>query len=464
MDIKGLFNRLTGQPRVLRTAYGNFNLAKARNPRQVKSILIQLQRTTDALTRKDIADWRAAWQMAINVDSPNRQRLYDIYRDVEVDGHLSGCVGQREGFVMAKSFKLTDKSGNEDEAAQHYFDQAWFKDLCRLVLDSRYWGHSLIELGDIVTDGDGCRCYDGVRLLPRKHVIPEYHRVITDLGQDWTTGIDYREKPFSEWLIEAGKPDDLGLYLKAAQHTIPKKNMLAFWDAFGEIFGMPLRVAKTASRDEKERKRINDQLNAMGFAGSAVLPLDTEIQFVESTRGDAYNVYNQRVDRSNSELSKLVIGQTMTIEDGSSLSQSQTHLQVFQNLVDADADMLRDVVNNQLLPRMVRHGFPVKGLRFDWDDSIDYTPEQQVAYETMIADRYEVDPKYFAEKYSMPVGERRNITMPAMEPDDDDHDEPTDDDKKGKGKDGKNDKTDKSETPDDDKAPKHQNNAAPFFD
>ena len=31
-----------------------------------------------------------------------------------------------------------------------------------------------------------------------------------------------------------------------------------------------------------------------------------------------------------------------------------------------------------------------------------------MAYETMVADRYEVDPSYFAEKYSMPVGERRN--------------------------------------------------------
>ena len=214
------------------------------------------------------------------------------------------------------------------------------------------------------------------------------------------------EPPFSQWLIEAGQPDDLGLYLKAAQHTIPKKNMLAFWDAFGEIFGMPLRVAKTSSRDEAERNRISRQLASLGFAGSAVLPEDTELEFIESSRGDAYNVYNQRVDRANSELSKLIIGQTMTIEDGSSLSQSQTHLQVFQNLVDADADMLRDVINNQLIPRMILHGFPLESLRFDWDDSVDYTPEQQVAYETMIADRYDVDPQYFAEKYSMPVGER----------------------------------------------------------
>ena len=159
----------------------------------------------------------------------------------------------------------------------------------------------------------------------------------------------------------------------------------------------------------------------------------TEIEVVESTKGDAFNVYDKRVDRANSELSKLIIGQTMTIEDGSSLSQSQTHLEVFENLVEGDRTMLADIVNNQLIPRMVKHGFPVKGLRFAWDDAVDYTPEQQVAFEKMVSDRYEVDPKYFAEKYNMPVGERRNVQIPS--------------DQKEDGDDGK-----------------RQKNAHPFFD
>lgn len=414
MDIKKLISNITGHSNVLRTPYGKFNLAKNEDREKVKHIVIALQQTTDALTRKDIAKWRTAWQMAINVNSPNRRQLYDIYRDVEVDGHLSGCVGQREGFVMARSFKIVDASGKENDEAMHYFDQAWFKQFCQYALDAVYWGHSLIELGNVVKDGNGLYSYDGVKLIPRKHVIPEFGRVVTSLGDDWTAGIDYRQPPFAEWLVEAGKPDDLGLYLKAAQHTIPKKNMLAFWDTFGEIFGMPMRIAKTASRDKKEIERLNRMLVEAGASQTAVMPMDTELDFIESTRGDAYNVYNQRVDRANSELSKLIIGQTMTIEDGSSLSQSQTHLQVFQNLVEKDADMLRDIINNRLIPRMIGHHFPLKDLRFDWDYSTDYTPEQQVAYETMVADRYEVDPGYFAEKYSMPVGARRNNSIMPM--------------------------------------------------
>ena len=54
----------------------------------------------------------------------------------------------------------------------------------------------------------------------------------------------------------------------------------------------------------------------------------------------------------------------------------------------------------------------------------------------MVADRYEVDPTYFAEKYSMPVGERRNATpmLPGGGDDDGDegNNEPQEDDDKKK--------------------------------
>ena len=115
MDIRNFFSGMFPSKTrdVLHTPYGDFNLAKGADRKRVQKMVIELQRTTDALTRKDIKDWRDAWQLAINVDSPNRQRLYDIYRDVEIDLHLSGCVEQRRGFVMAKSFKIVDEKGDE---------------------------------------------------------------------------------------------------------------------------------------------------------------------------------------------------------------------------------------------------------------------------------------------------------------------------------------------------------------
>ena len=402
-----------GEPRLLHTKFGDIILADKATRRNAQHIISKLQRTTEALTKSDIQKWRKAWQQAISIESPNRQMLYDIYRDTATDSHVTGCIGQRTGFVLSKSFNIEDKSGKPCDELKHYFEQEWFYELCRLILDSIYYGHSLIELGDIRKDGDGCPCYSEVKLIDRKFVIPEHHRVVTDLGQDWTTGIDYREPEWYNNLIEAGKPDDLGLYLKAALHAIPKKNVLAAWDVFSEVFGMPMRVAKTASRDKADQQRIEEMLKGMHIAPWALFTEGTDIQIIESTKSDAFNVYDKRVDRSNSEISKLIIGQTMTIEDGSSLSQSQTHLKVFENLVESDAKMLASIINNQLIPRMIRHGYPLKGYHFSWDESVDYTPEQQMEYEKMISDRYEVDPKYFADKYNMPVGER--IQQPGLQ-------------------------------------------------
>ena len=409
--IENLGRAWRGEPQLLHTPFGTVQLARG-NRRQAQRILTQLNRTTDHLTKRGTQDWRRAHQLALSVESPNRQLLYDIYRDAELDGHLSGCVEQRHGFVMAKAYNIENKDNTPQDDLKHYFMQPWFDQLCHLILSANEWGHSLIELGDIVTDGDGCPCYENVRLIDRKYVIPEYHRVITDLGMDWQSGIDYHDPRYCYNLIEAGEPDNLGLYLKAAQYTIPKKTVLASWDVFAEIFGMPMRVATTASQQKAAQDEIAQMLASMGESQWMLLPAGTEFQIVESSKSDAYNVYNERVNRSNSEISKLVIGQTMTIEDGSSLSQSQTHLKVLQNLVEGDAKRLSFVINNQLIPRMIRHGFPLQGMHFAWDESIDYTPEQQMEYEKMIADRYEVDGQYFADKYNMPVGERIRQSNP----------------------------------------------------
>lgn len=381
---------------------GSFNLASARDRKRIQSMTVELKLQADALTQKDMRSWRQAWQTAIDIENPRRGRLYDIYRDVEVDLHLAGCVEQRKGFVEKKSFKLVDAKGRQDDVATQLLEAAWFKDMISYILDSRYWGHSLIQLGDIITV-EGKMRYTGIEVVNRKHVIQEYGVIVREQGDEWQTGIPYREGPMADWVIEAGKPRDLGLYLKAATQTIPKKNMLAYWDQFGEIFGMPIRIAKTTARDPKDRSQIENMLSSMGAAAWGLFPDGTDIDIKETTRGDAFNVYDKRIDRANSELSKGILNQTMTIDNGSSLSQSEVHLEVFENVVEKDADLVKDIVNDQLLPRMVKQGFPVKGLHFEWDNSIDYTPEQQLEYEKMILDRFEVDPKYLIDKYGVPI-------------------------------------------------------------
>lgn len=389
------------------------NRMNAAERRRIKEMSIKLQLLTEALTRRDLADWRRAWQMAINVDNPNRTRLLNLYTDVDADLHLTGCVQQRMGFVLNKSFKLCDAKGVENPELTELLEAPWFKEFMRLALESTYYGHSLIELGDVV-EVDGRMAYNRVSLIPRTHVIPEYGVIITHENDTWQVGYDYRNSEMKDWCIEAGDTHNLGLYLKCAQQTIPKKNMCSFWDMFGEIFGMPLRVATTTSRDPKEYDRIERMLRDMGAAAYGLFPEGTTVDLKESTRADAFNVYDKRIDRCNSELSKGILTVTMTMEDGASLSQSEVHRKMLENLIQKDADLIRDLVNWQLIPRMIRHGFPLKGFRFAWDESVDYTPEQQVAYERLLLEHYEVEPKYFVDKYNIPLKRKKDTSSVAV--------------------------------------------------
>lgn len=385
--------------------FEHLDLARPADRRRGKDIISRLVQQTEYLTRNDLKKWRQAWQLAINAEFPQRNRLLNIYTDVDVDLHLTGCVQQRSGFILNKGFKIVDSNGTENPQLTELFEAPWFKEWMRLSLESIYYGHSLIELGDIITV-EGKPAFSSVRLIPRTHVIPEYGVIVQNENDTWQNGFDYRNSELSDWCTEAGGPSDLGLYLKCAQQTIPKKNMCAFWDMFGEIFGMPLRIATTTSRDIKEQNKVERMLQNMGAASYALFPEGTSIEIKESTRGDAFNVYDKRIERCNSELSKGVLTVTMTMDNGASLSQSQVHQDMLGNLISKDADFIKDLVNWQLIPKMLKHGFPLKGYGFQWDEGINYTPEQKLQYEKFLASIYEVEPQYFIDQYNMPLKEK----------------------------------------------------------
>ncbi len=379
----------------------------AKTAEQKRSVLIQLNQVAEYLTQKDIATWRAAWQMALNIDNPKRCQLYDCYTDALIDLHLSGCIGQRNGKTLQKKFVLRTPDGKEDMEAQKIFERQWFLDFMSYALEANYWGYSLIQLGDVTTVND-IRTFTKVELVPRKHVIQEFGVIVKDAGDDPSQGVSYRSGGYEKWCIEVGRPRDLGLLLKCVPQAFSKKNMLAYWDVFGEIFGMPIRIAKTNAQTGTERSRIESMLENMGAAAWGLFPDGTDIDIKESSRGDAFNVYDKRVERANSEMSKGILNQTMTIDNGSSLSQSEVHLEIFENVCRADDTMIKNIVNDKLIPLMIEHGFPLKGLNFDWDEAASFSPSERREMERVILQYYDVDPQYFTDRYKIPITAKRS--------------------------------------------------------
>ena len=212
MAIKDIISRLTGQPTV------NLKQPSA----QQRQMVIDLFQQTERLTQKDVANWRMAWQRAIDVDNPKRLMLYNVYTDVEIDPHLTGCIAQRKGFATKRAFRLVDKDGKENIDITKLFEQEWFDQFLSLVMDSRFFGHSLIQFGSPVVV-DGIMRFSSIELVPRRHVVPEFGSIIRDQNDDARNGLSYREGKLAEWVIEAGTSHDLGLLLKCAPNALSKK-------------------------------------------------------------------------------------------------------------------------------------------------------------------------------------------------------------------------------------------------
>ena len=407
MTKKSINTRYSGEQLSLEAireeAVKNNNRKGGASMRKRKSLVMMLNQQTQSLTKQDVARWRRAWAMALNLENPKRNALHAIYADALVDMHLTGCFTQRYHKTLLKSFVILDKDGNEDDEALKIFKSKWFHHFLLRALESIAWGHSLVQLGDVFTDTNGVMKFSDVELVPRDHVCPEYGVLLRERSDTPDRGIPYREGVLADWCVEIGDSKDLGLLLKCAPQAISKKNMTSYWDVFGEIFGMPMRVGTTTSQNPADRKQIEVMLEEMGAAGWALFPEGTTIDIKESSRGDAYNVYDRRIDRANSEMSKGVLGQTMTIDNGSSHSQSETHLEVFENICAADARLIEYVINDDLIPKMVRLGFPLAGCSFSWDDAATYSPAEQRELERMLLQYFDIDPEYFTDKYKIPI-------------------------------------------------------------
>ena len=96
----------------------------------------------------------------------------------------------------------------------------------------------------------------GVELVPRKHVVAQIRRYYPGGGRRLEKRhIVPRGRHRASMVHRVRKARDLGVLLKYAPQSLSKKNMLAYWDTFGEVFGMPIRIQQTMSQDTKETSR-----------------------------------------------------------------------------------------------------------------------------------------------------------------------------------------------------------------
>jgi phage gp29-like protein len=148
----------------------------------------------------------------------------------------------------------------------------------------------------------------------------------------------------------SGNQITAGLAFPALYYWMLKSYDVTSWAAFIDRYGYPIRIGKYGKKaTEQDRATLKRAVAAIGQDFGAVIPESAMLEIIESKHAsETSNVYKNMADWVDKQISKLVLGQTMTTDEGSIRAQSETHDKVRDDIADSDIQQVIETLNNAL--------------------------------------------------------------------------------------------------------------------
>ena len=194
----------------------------------------------------------------------------------------------------------------------------------------------------------------------------------TGTGGDARIGIQPLTAPLAPFKFivhlakaKAGLPVRGGIARAAGWAYLFKNYVLKDWVTFAEIFGQPLRLGKySPGATEADKQALLSAVANIGTDAAAIIPESMLIEFVETRGAGGAEVYERFCEYLDKQVSKAVLGQTLTTETprdgGGSRAAAQVHDAVRRDIMESDArrlgatltrDLVRPIVDLNLGPQ-----------------------------------------------------------------------------------------------------------------
>lgn len=320
-----------------------------------------------ARIRADVLTWKNAMAMAENVENPKMFPYYNLVKDMLLDAHTTSQITNRKYKTTSANFSIQKANGEtHEELTRQLQKSVWFNEIISHILDSEYFGYTLIEFNRGNDDSVE------VALIPRQNVIPQKGIVLKDYTDD--KGLDYRNaNEYGTWLLDFGKAGDLGIINQAIPHILFSRFAQSCWSELCEIYGIPPRVMKTNTRDRQALARAEKMMTDMGAAAWFII--DETEQFEWATNGvpATGEVYDGLINRCENSISLLLSGAIIGQDTRyGSRGKEMSSQDILQDLVDADQTMVEQYMNNKVLPALYAIGvLPEEDLSLVYDQAED---------------------------------------------------------------------------------------------
>lgn len=286
----------------------------------------------------------------------------------ERDPHYASVMGQRKRAIsgVTPTVKPVSESARDKEIAEavieHIVEHDGFSGLVEDLMDAVGKGFSVVEI-DWKTD----RTHWAPREFiwrPQRFFQPdkETGRVIRLRDEtDRIDGIPLAENKFicHTAKLKSGHAFRGGVARLVAFSFLCKAYTLKDWVAFVELYGLPLRLGKYGPGVSKQDvSTLFRAVANIGTDAAAVIPKSMEIEFVDNKSGNGSQPIFENLARYvDEQVSKAVLGQTMTTDNGSSMAQAKVHNDVRLDIAQSDAKSVAGAINRDLILPFVKFNF-----------------------------------------------------------------------------------------------------------
>lgn len=305
-----------------------------------------------------------------------------LWADIHDDERAYSCFQQRRLAVIAKDW-IVEPGGSDrrsKKAAEHLSGQlktlgqavvtdgvevtriGGWDHVCGKMLYGVWYGYAVAEM--IWGIGE-----DGLIRIERIDV-PDRAWFGFDTSNrlritDHMGARDEEVPPHKFWAFSTGADHDFAPYGVGLAHWLfwpvfMKRQGYPFWLQFLEKFGSPTVIGKAGEGflddDTKRSKIINILRDITGF-GVTAIPTWLETEIVSAANAGEAG-WERLIDRCDAAITRVILSQTMTTDDGSSRSQAEVHKDVRDEVVKSDADLECESFNQGPAVWLTRWNFP----------------------------------------------------------------------------------------------------------
>jgi len=329
-----------------------------------------------------------------------------VYKELLCDSHVFACVQSRKAGVLSLEWEI-NRGLDKDENAENIEQLLKKLDIYKLIndiLDATLFGFQPIEImwhkvGNLVLPTE-------LKAKP-----PEWFCFDDDNQLKFRTKEHYfgEELPPRKFLCPQANPSYENPYGERTLSRVfwPvtfKKGGLKFWVVFTEKYGIPHLIGKhPRGASKEETDNLADLLEQMVQDAIAVIPDDSSVEIQEANKSSSAEIFEKLIDKMNAEISKAILGQTLTTEIGSSGSYaaSNTHMAVRQDIIDSNKKLVENTINQliQWIYEINFNGKDVPVFEMYEEEDVDLTLAQRdkILYDTGV----KFTKEYFIKNYGL---------------------------------------------------------------